>query len=146
MEMYISCADPDRAQTIRLRQTLQPLLERRDVTMWSRQDINAGEEWKEEMKRHLAQSSYFVPVFSSDYFASDMCDVELQAAQYLAVLGRLSIIGVLVRVCSHEYSGVQNIVPLSGRAVSLYRNADLAWMDVHNDFAHLLSNAQGQIL
>jgi hypothetical protein len=138
-EIYLCSADKDRAHEDRIRDGLKPILPKLGLTLWGRTDLKGGETWKEVMKGHLAQAEFFVALISSDSLASDMCYIEMQAAQYRTSQG-LHIVSILLRPCAFEYSELVNfpVLPKQGKSITEQKNTDSAWLEVQRDLIEMI--------
>ncbi len=143
-EIYISADKVDNSHEERLRNGLKPILSHFDLTLWGRRDIDPGLGWKDEMHEHLSISSYFVPLVSADYLASNMCQIEVQAGGYRALHEGLKIISIIVRPCAFEFSSLAQFpyLPKDGKSITEYSNADRAWLGVLRDLIEMMSKSQ----
>lgn len=143
------CADgKDHAEEQRLRDGLKPVLQRLNLSLWGRRDIVSGTVWKEEMKKHLASSKYFVVLVSANCLASDMCNVEIQAANYRAIHENLKIVSILIRpVAFFELTelAAYPTLPKSGKTITDYSSADKAWTEVLRDLIETIGTTHRYI-
>jgi hypothetical protein len=134
-EIYLSCSEKDRRSEDRLRDGLSPVLPQLGYTLWGQRDLMPGTKWKDEMKRHLASSQFFIPLVTPSYLASDMCNKEMLAACYRAEHEDLKIISIRIRPCMFEYSrlAAYDFLPKDGRTIAEYKKQDAAWTEVLRD-------------
>jgi hypothetical protein len=132
MEIYLSYTDEDETGGKRLKSLLKPLAKNYDFTVWSRQDVVLGTIWQREMARHLENAWLFIPLLSSDFFASDRCQAETMAA--LRIKGKLRIVSILFRPCFTDVLPFENnpMFPNSEKPITLWNNQDKAWLQVQS--------------
>lgn len=143
-EIYLCSDQQDNSHEKQFRLILKPVLQRFNLSLWGRNDLVAGTNWKDEMKRHLATTAFFVPLVSSSLLASDMCIIEILSAQYRAQQEGLKIISILLRPCVFEYSDLSqyDYLPKSGKTIIEHSNTDKAWTEVQRDFVEMVTHSQ----
>jgi hypothetical protein len=142
-EIYLCCNGKDIPYEKKLRDGLKPILSRFNLALWSRHDLTAGTLWKHEMKNHLAMADLFVVLASPDCLADDMCNIEIQAAQYRAQHEGLKIISIRIRPCMFEFSDLAQYayLPKNGRTIAESKNADEAWTGIQRDLLEMISRS-----
>lgn len=144
MEVYLSYADEDKVAGNRLKLLLKPLTSHFGFTTWSMQDISPGTRWQKEMASHLEKAWMFLPIISADYFSSDRCQAETQAALRLERNRKLRIASVYLRPAFIELTPLTAfpILPDSKRPITLWNNQDKAWLEVQTGLIALIKEMQ----
>jgi hypothetical protein len=103
------------------------------IAEWPDRMIGAGDEWKGEIDRQLAEADIILLLVSADFIASDYCWGE-EMAKTLArhQLGEARVIPVILRPCRWRSTplGRLQAVPRDGKPVSEWPNIDAAWDDI----------------
>src|SRR5947209_2479826 len=73
IEIFCCYAREDQDLMKKLRTHLMPLQRRSLIKLWSDIDINAGDEWEEEIQKHLNTAHMILLLVSPDFMASDYC-------------------------------------------------------------------------
>ena len=73
IEIFCCYAREDQPHLQKLKTHLMPLQWQGMVTIWSDNDINAGLEWEQEIKKHLDTAHIILLLISSDFMASEYC-------------------------------------------------------------------------
>ena len=73
IEIFCCYAREDQDLMKKLRTHLMPLQRRSLIKLWSDIDINAGDEWEEEIQKHLDTAHMILLLVSPDFMASDYC-------------------------------------------------------------------------
>lgn len=122
----------DDAPREKLAKHLAPLA-REDVNIWFDGDIRAGGELDPEISRALRRAHLFVALISSNYLSSNYC----WKKKYLRAMGRrtrgtMHVVGVVLKPCDWKNTKATRFkqLPRDGRAVTDWRSADHAYLDV----------------
>jgi hypothetical protein len=145
MKIYVSYADEDASYGNRLKLALQPAAQALGCSVWSKQNIKPGEHWQRVMGEQLRGSQMFVAVLSADFLVSDRCQAEVTGAIQRETQGLLTVVSVLLRPCSWEYSTLHRfpILPENRKAVTLWTKQDQAWVTVQAGILHLAQRRIG---
>src|SRR5215467_10843175 len=105
LSIFISYAHEDEP----LRQQLEvhlSLLQRQElIDSWHDRHILAGEEWVNEIDKHLKAASIILLLISPDFFASDYCsDTEMKYALERHERGEARVIRIILRPCDWRTS------------------------------------------
>jgi len=92
------------------------LLERQGyLTSWSGRGIGAGEDWRAEVERRMAEAHVILLLVSADFLASDhLYEVELKRALARRANGA-HVFGVLLRPSDWEHGDLRSIPMLPDR-------------------------------
>jgi TIR domain-containing protein len=141
MQIYLSYEKEDSAPAERLRTILKPLQQAYGVTVWSVQDIRAGTIKQKEMALHLKSASFFIPLLSADFFASDRCEAETTAAIRLVEENeQFWIMSILIQPVLLDLSPLTRfpVMPGNKKPISLWANKDTAWLNVQTCIQNIL--------
>ena len=121
----------------RLRNELEThlkLLQRRGlIDPWYDRNIDAGDDWKQEIDENMERAEIILLLVSADFLASDYCyEKEMTRALERYENGEARVIPVIVRDVNLKgvpFAGLQYL-PKDGRAVTKWPNKDSAWRNV----------------
>ncbi len=132
VRIFVSYSHLDDASREKLAKHLAPLA-REDVNIWFDNDIHAGDELDPEISRALRRAHLFVALISSNYLSSNYC----WNKEYLRAMGRrtrgaIHVVGVVLKPCDWKSTKAARFkqLPRDGRAVTDWRSADHAYLDV----------------
>lgn len=132
VRIFVSYSHLDDASREKLAKHLAPLA-REDVKLWFDGDIHAGEELDPEISRALRRAHLFVALISSNYLSSNY----YWKKEYLRAMGRrtrgtMHVVGVVLKLCDWKNTKAARFqqLPRDGRAVTDWRSADHAFLDV----------------
>lgn len=138
-------SDKDEARARDLKNALKVLIDRGDVSLWSRGDIAAGALVRDAVAENFAKADVFVALLSADFLASEQADLEkvFQAQAYAAA------VFVLLRPCGWQFTKLSEkdedddskLVPRrNGRAVPITSFSDAAdgWQQVLAEVASVV--------
>src|SRR5438067_12626282 len=98
VEIFCCYARKDQELLQILKAHLMPLQRQGLITIWSDTDINAGEEWEEEIRQHLTTAQIILLLVSPDFMASEYCySNEMQRAMERHSLGEAKVIPIILR-------------------------------------------------
>jgi internalin A len=103
------------------------------IQSWYDRDIDAGEDWQNEINSHLEHADIILLLISADFIASDYCyELEMERALEREEKGEVHIIPIIVRAVNWQTSPVAkyNVLPKGGEPVTSWLNQDEAWTDV----------------
>lgn len=103
------------------------------IEAWHDRRIAAGGDLHGEISTHLKRADVILLLVSPDFLASDYCyDVEMKQAMQRHEAGEAIVIPVILRPCDWHSApfGALRAVPMDGKAITLWPNADLAFLDV----------------
>jgi hypothetical protein len=133
--IFFSCAlsvPEDRNLFDALRKHLLPLKLLGRIQEWYESEISPGLDWRQVVDTYLTTADIIVLLISSEFFASEYCEVEMERALERGETGGVRIISVLLHPFDIENLPFKNMGPLlpGGLAVSLWPNKDAALTEV----------------
>jgi formylglycine-generating enzyme required for sulfatase activity len=100
------------------------------LVTWADLQIDAGLDWRSEIRRHLEESEMILLLVSADFLASDFCEaVEVAEAIQRSVNGHAIVIPIILRPClwtSAPFARLQ-VLPQDGKPVTTFGNTDEAF-------------------
>jgi len=105
----------------KLRTHLMPLQRRSLIKLWSDIDINAGEEWEEEIQKHLDSAHMILLLVSPDFMASDYCySTEMERALQRHEKQEARVIPIILRPTAWKGAPFDKIqvLPTNARPVT----------------------------
>lgn len=132
VQVFISYSHADERFQIELDAHLANVKRIARVSIWSDKRIPPSSDWEEELLDNLRSAHVFVPLLSSDFFASSYCNKELEIAKDRHSSGELQVVPVLVRECDWKDTWLQKIqaLPKNAKPIRSTRNRDRAWTEV----------------
>src|SRR5450755_1635144 len=98
IEIFFSYAREDEGLRRELESHLAVLKRQGLITSWSDRQISAGEEWAQEIDKHLNTAHIILLLISPDFLASAYCySVEMQQALKRHELGEAYVIPIILR-------------------------------------------------
>ena len=133
IEIFYSYAHEDEELRDELKKHLANLKRQKAITDWYDRDIAAGEEWDDEIKKHLNSAKVILLLISPDFMNSDYSnDVEVKRAMERHESGEARVIPIILRPVDWEgapFSKLQGLPP-GAKAISLWSNYDEAFVSV----------------
>jgi hypothetical protein len=100
LEIAISYAHRDQALKDELILHLSPLRRQGIIAHWHDRNIDAGDDWKQEIDTHFSIAGMILLLVSPDFIASDYCyDIEMKRALERHDAGECRVIPVFLRAC-----------------------------------------------
>jgi hypothetical protein len=103
------------------------------IAGWHDRQLIAGQEWKDQIDRHLDEADIILLLVSADFLASDYCyEVEIQRALARHKAGEACVIPVIIRSVDWSRAPFAKLqaLPKDAKAVASWHNPDEAWTDV----------------
>ncbi|HEX7330209.1 MAG TPA: patatin-like phospholipase family protein [Pyrinomonadaceae bacterium] len=108
-QVFISYSHEDKEWLHRLQDALQPYARNNSLNLWSDTKINAGDNWRAEIRKALAAAKVAVLLVTIDYLASEFInDTELPEFIRASEKEGLTILWVLVGPCAYEETELVN--------------------------------------
>ena len=145
IEIFCCYAHEDLEWMSKLKTHLLSLTPRGQIIIWSSIDINAGDEWAREIKKHLDAAHIILLLISPDFIASDYCySTQLEHAIARHEEGKACVIPIIFRPTHWKktlFAKLQ-VVPEKGKGlpISEWSSQDAAFYDVINsiqDASHI---------
>jgi len=130
-KVFISYAHEDESYKDELRKHLKTLERLKKINVWDDRDINAGEEWNEEIMTALKTSDIILLLISPDFIASDFCfEKELKLAIERHEAGTARVIPIILRNCDwYEFEfGKLQALPKNAKPIVEFNNQDEAYV------------------
>jgi hypothetical protein len=141
MKGFISYSHRDETMRERFHTHLAMLRREGRISTWYDRDILAGDRFGDVIARELNSAQLFLPLVSPDFLASNYCyETEMQRAMARHAAGEIRIVPIILRPCEWQASplGRLKALPLDGRPISLWPDADAAWFDVVTELRRLV--------
>lgn len=110
------------------------LLQRQGViASWFDRDIEASEDWRQQVNLGLENADIILLLVSADFIASDYCyEIEVKRALERHVRGDARLIPLILRDVDLRGAPFANLqyLPADGRPVTLWENRDTAWRNI----------------
>ncbi len=133
VEIFYSYAIEDERLRNRLEKHLSILKQQEFISNWHNRKISAGKEWSREVNAHLNTASLILLLVSPDFLASDYCySIEMVQAMERHNAKEARVIPIILRPVDWEKAPFSKlrVLPQEGKPVTLWRNLDLAFLDV----------------
>ncbi|WP_245504423.1 toll/interleukin-1 receptor domain-containing protein [Lichenihabitans psoromatis] len=148
VRIFVSYSHLDDASREKLAKHLAPLA-REDVNIWFDGDIHAGDELDPEISRALRRAHLFVALISSNYLSSNYCwRKEYQRAMGRRTRGEIHVVGVVLKPCDWKSTKAARFkqLPRDGRAVTDWRSADHAYLDVTEGIRKVVKDIRKELV
>lgn len=152
VEIFYSYAHEDQKLQDALRKHLANLKRQGIITDWYDRDISAGDEWNEEINKHLNSASVILLLISRDFMDSDYSNnVEVKRAMERHEAGEAKVIPIILRPVDWDgapFSKLQSL-PEGAEAVTSWDNEDEAFLNVVKGIRRALkelSNRPGAVI
>src|SRR5207237_1058542 len=109
------------------------------IMSWSKIKITPGMKSLHALERALDQASVVLLLISSDFLASDVCNVVMQQALKLSLNDNEIVVPVLLRPVTLENAPFAHLecVPRNGRFITSWANRDEAFVEITKDLSTL---------
>src|SRR5260221_6315244 len=135
IEMFVSYAREDEQLRRELEKQLSILKREGSLTFWTDRQIIAGEEWAQEIDKHLNTAHIILLLISPDFLASSYCySIEMQRALERHKSGEAYVIPIILRPVLWQQTpfGTLQALPSGAEPITSRRwyNRDEALLDV----------------
>jgi hypothetical protein len=135
IEIFYSYSHKDTELRNELDEHLSLLKRQGIIKDWHDQDIDAGQEWKQEINQHLESAHIILLLISSHFLASDYCyEIEMKRAMERHKSGEACVIPVILHDCDWYDApfGRFQALPRNGEPVTgkVWTNRHEAFKDV----------------
>ena len=126
---FITYSHKDAAAKDELRERLDVMEQKNELTTWHDGEITAGDEWYEDISKNLAGADILLYLVSAASLASKNCNKELAEA-----LTRVytKVIPIILEHCDwmqHQLSDFE-VLPLKGKPISKWEDPSEGWQNV----------------
>ena len=131
--VFFSYSHADESLRDQLEKHLSALKRQGLIDSWHDRRIVAGKEFDKEISGNLEKAEVILLLVSSDFLASDYCyEREMLRAVERHNAGQATVIPVILRPCDWNDTPFGKLLaaPKDGRAITLWANADEAFLDV----------------
>ena len=145
MKAFISYSHADKWYCDQLNKHFAVLKREKLLDSWHDQEILPGGEFDREISIQLGTSQLFLPLVSSDFFASGYCyDKEMAQAIAQQKVGQTVIVPIVLRSCDWKASvlGKYKGLPYDGKdciAVSKWEDKDDAFLNIAQGLRQVLT-------
>jgi tetratricopeptide (TPR) repeat protein len=122
---------------------LAPLKRQGWIRTWSNRAIEAEQSWEWEIHQQISQADIVVVLVSCDFLASDSCShVAMTEVIQRHDLGQAVVVPVVVRPVDWSLTPFHHIqvLPMNGKAVSLWPNRDQAFVHIVQGLKRLIEH------
>ncbi len=133
VKIFISYAHEDEQLLNALKTHLEGLRRQGLIETWYDRNINAGQQWANEIYEHFNSANIILLLISPDFMASDFInDVELKQAMERHNRGVARVIPIILRPTDWETApfGKLQALPTDGTPVTTWQNQDQAFLMV----------------
>lgn len=133
IEVFVSYSHKDETLRKKLDDHLIGLKQQGVISLWHDRKIIPGREWASEIDSNLSTAHIILLLVSANFFASDYCyGIELRRALERHEAGVARVIPIIIRPVDWQNAPFAklNALPKDGRAVTIWRNRDEAFVDV----------------
>lgn len=113
------------------------------------QAITAGSEWRIEIDTHLNNADIVLLLISSDFMASENCQVEIEKAIKRHKTRPICIISIILRECLWEVDATisnYQVLPSDGKPVMNWGDKDAAFTDITRGIKKVIDDILAQEL
>jgi tetratricopeptide (TPR) repeat protein len=147
LEVFFSYSHKDEALCDELNAHLAALKRQNAIKNWTDRRITAGDDWRDEIEKHLDSADLILLLVSSDFLNSDFCYlIETSRALLRDESGDSRVIPVIVRPVDWQGLPIGKLqaLPKDGRAVTLWPNRDDAWLNVAQGIRKAIEEMAGR--
>jgi hypothetical protein len=141
MSTFVSYAHEDEPYLKELEISFAQLRRSNLISTWHDRKIPSGAEWSREIDENLNSADIILLLVSRDFLASEYIYThELPRALELHESGSAIVVPIILKPSDWENSplGSLQVLPSGGRAVSMWRNRDMAWQDITQGVRRLI--------
>ena len=133
--LFYSYSHADETYREQMEQSLSLLKRDGLLSDWSDQKIRPGESISAKIREEMDKANIFAFLISPDFISSQECMKEWEYAYELCTTGRVGFrIPIVIRSCAWLdmlKSDDVKALPKDGKAVALYDDQDVAWLEVY---------------
>ncbi|MGV0105633.1 hypothetical protein NSTCB13_04381 [Nostoc sp. DSM 114160] len=148
IEVFISYHQKDEELREELERHLATLLREQTITSWQKREIIAGQEFQDEINKHLKRAGLILLLVSPDFIASDYhWTVEVTRALEQNAAGKARVIPVLLRYADWDNPPIDKLSPLPSnrKPIKSWTDRDEAFLEVvkgiRQEVARLVSSS-----
>jgi hypothetical protein len=133
ISIFYSYSHRDKAYRDKLKTHLSVMKRQGLISMWHDEDIMPGQEWTDEINKHLKIADVILLLVSPDFMDSDYCySIEMEFAIQRHEAGEACVIPIILRPCEWSHSPLSRFqaLPYRAKPVSKWTNRDEAFNDI----------------
>jgi hypothetical protein len=145
--VFFSYSHADERLRDQLEKQLSMLKRQGVIETWHDRRIGAGENIDSTIDERINSDDIILLLVSADFLDSDYCyDVEMTRAMERHKAGEAIVIPVILRACDwhHAPFGKLMAVPRDGKPVTLWPDADEAFLDIAKAIRHAATRVSGK--
>ncbi|MGH9752699.1 MAG: tetratricopeptide repeat protein [Blastocatellia bacterium] len=147
LEVFFSYSHRDEALCDELNAHLAALKRQSVIKNWTDRRITAGDDWRDEIEKHLDSADLILLLVSSDFLNSDFCYlIETSRALLRHDSGDARVIPVIVRPVDWQGEPISKLqaLPKDSKAVTSWPNRDEAWLNVAQGIRRAIEQLAGR--
>src|SRR5262245_11157906 len=147
LEVFFSYSHLDEALCDELNAHLSTLRRQSVIRNWTDRKITDGDDWRDEIEKHLDSADLILLLVSSDFLDSDFCYlIETSRALLRHESGDARVIPVIVRPVEWQGLPISKLQPLpkDSKPVTSWQNRDEAWLNVAKGIRKAIEEMAGQ--
>ena len=132
LEVFVSYSRDDEELKDKLCKQLSSLKRQKKITLWQDREIEAGEEWNEEIEARLESADIFLLLISASFIDSDFCySKEMARAMERHENKSARVIPVIMKPCDWKETPFSKLqaLPKDAQAVTSWADKDAALYD-----------------
>lgn len=132
LEVFVSYSRDDEELKNKLCKQLSGLKRQNKIKLWQDRDIEAGEEWNEEIEAWLESADIFLLLISASFIDSDFCySKEMKRAMERHEAENAKVIPIIIKPCDWKETpfGKLQALPKDAQAVTSWSDKDAALYD-----------------
>ena len=134
IKLFYSYSHKDKDFRDELEKHLTALKDGSLIDEWCDRDIDAGDNWSQEIENNISDSDIILLLFSADFIASESCKEEMKRALELKEKKGTIVIPIILKNCSWKYNkciAKLLALPQDGKPVATWDDQDAAWVNIY---------------
>ena len=139
--IFFSYSHKDKDLQQRLKVFLSPLRRSAKISVWSDEEIKAGDEWDAKIKDRLRSADIILLLVSADFLASDyIYEVELETAMQRHDEGSAIVVPIILKPCQWKdmQFGKLQALPAGAKPITDWPDRDAAFNNVAEGIRRLI--------
>jgi internalin A len=116
------------------------------IETWHDRNIEASDDWKQQIDKNLDDADIILLLVSADFMASDYCyELEMMVALKEHDKGGVRVIPIILRPCNWKRAPFAKLqaLPKDGKPITEWVNKDSAWTEVSKGIERLVEKIRG---
>src|SRR5215510_1288077 len=147
LDVFFSYSHIDEPLCEELKGHLTALERRNVIKTWTDCQITAGDEWRDEIEKHLDSADLILLLVSANFLSSDFCYlIETSRALLRHESGDARVIPVVVRPVDWQGLPIGKLqaLPKDSKPVTTWPNRDEAWLNVAQGIRNAIEEMAGR--